>query len=287
MGEVLDYMQEADNNVNIVIIDACRDNPYYRKWRSTRGSNIQGLVKTGISTRGTIIAYATEPEKVAADGKGEKHSPFTESLLKHLDTPSISVERMFKNVTSDVYQNTNNEQFPWTEGAIIGDFSFNPTNIPLEVPKETTVVSKKPTVTFNLDPTSEENPVENNPKPKVPKNWNSTQLAALAQNTIGLYPMPGVKAQQKADKVVRILQQVGFKGTIRVYQKDLSFFDEVNYDPSRGHEIRFDEGLESEESSLLKDILDDKYPELNVELLPANQLGTPTYNLISIFFNNR
>lgn len=125
LGKVLDAMEDAETQVNIVIIDACRDNPFYRRWRSrNRGSgSVRGLAPVQ-SARGTLISFATAPGAFAEDGEGE-NSPFTFHLLQHIKTPNLPVELMFKQVRAGVVQATNNSQTPWEQSSLVGEFSFN------------------------------------------------------------------------------------------------------------------------------------------------------------------
>ncbi len=121
LGKILNAMESAQTSVNIVIIDACRDNPFYRKWRSrNRGTSaVRGLASVQ-SARGTLIAFATAPGEVAEDGEGT-NSPFTANLLKHIKIPNLPVELMFKQVRAGVEQETNREQTPWEQSSL-GDF---------------------------------------------------------------------------------------------------------------------------------------------------------------------
>ncbi len=127
LGDVLGFMEEAENQVNIVIIDACRDNPFYRRWRSTRGStSVRGLSEVDLPPQGTIIAFATGPGEFAEDGEGKRNSPFTSNLLKHIKTPNLEVARMFRQVRAEVLQETDSQQRPWYRESLVGSFFFNP-----------------------------------------------------------------------------------------------------------------------------------------------------------------
>ena len=116
MGE-LDY---AQNELNIVILDACRNNPFARSFRSGGG---QGLATTTAPT-GTFIAYATAPGSVASDGKG-KNGLYTEQLLEALRKPGLRIEDVFKDVRKNVYEKSEKKQVPWENSSIFGDFYFN------------------------------------------------------------------------------------------------------------------------------------------------------------------
>ena len=118
-GRVLGKMEDADNDLNIVILDACRDNPFARSFRSST----QGLARMD-APRGSIIAYATAPGSVAADGGG-RNGVFTKYLLKHMNTPGLPIEDVLKNVRTDVLDESNERQIPWESSSLTGNFYFN------------------------------------------------------------------------------------------------------------------------------------------------------------------
>jgi len=119
LGRVLGEMTDAKNRLNIVILDACRNNPYERSFRSAS----RGLASIDAPS-GTIIAYATAPGSVAADGM-KRNSPYTEALLTHIRVPGLSIEQVFKQVRIQVMKETNDIQVPWESTSLIGDFYFN------------------------------------------------------------------------------------------------------------------------------------------------------------------
>ena len=119
VGKVLGAMEDAGNDLNIVVLDACRDNPYARQWRSTQ----RGLALVQSAT-GTLIAYATKPGGLTEDGNG-RNGTYTSHLLKHIRTPDLDVELMFKRVREGVLQETNRQQIPWESSSLIGSFAFN------------------------------------------------------------------------------------------------------------------------------------------------------------------
>ncbi len=119
---VLKKMEQAKNALNFIILDACRDNPFSGNYRSYP---ISGLAEMNAPT-GTLIAYATSPGSIAADGKGH-NAPYTGKLLKHIQTPLLTVEEMFKRVRKDVLEATNHQQKPWESTSLIGSFYFVPT----------------------------------------------------------------------------------------------------------------------------------------------------------------
>ena len=119
-GLVLGRMENAGNELNIIILDACRNNPFARSWRSAD----VGLAKMD-APKGSIIAYATAPDSVAADGAG-KNGLYTEKLLKAMRAPGQPVEQMFKRVRDEVMRDTRDKQVPWESTSLRGDFYFSP-----------------------------------------------------------------------------------------------------------------------------------------------------------------
>lgn len=118
---VLDKLERVGTRLNIIILDACRNNPF----KGIR-SLPQGLAEMS-SPAGTLIAYATAPGKVAFDGN-ERNSPYTKYLLKFMQAPNLDVEKMFKQVRIAVMADTNNKQVPWEASSLTGDLYFNPQN---------------------------------------------------------------------------------------------------------------------------------------------------------------
>ena len=118
---VLAKMEAAGSKTNIVILDACRDNPFERSWR--RGTEGTGLAFMNAPS-GSLIAYSTAPGKTALDGRG-KNSPYTAALLEHINTPNITVLQMFQKVRSTVMDGSEYKQIPWESTSLRGDFYFS------------------------------------------------------------------------------------------------------------------------------------------------------------------
>lgn len=121
-SRVLAYMEESNSQVNIVILDACRDNPFERSWG--RGIGQRGLT-TMTAPSGSLIAYSTSPGKTASDGN-ESNGLYTSSLLEHIASKNIGILTMFQNVRIDVMGKSNKEQIPWESTSLISDYYFNP-----------------------------------------------------------------------------------------------------------------------------------------------------------------
>jgi hypothetical protein len=117
---VLDKMQTAKNRINVVVLDACRDNPFARSTRSTAGG--LGSMDAPI---GSLVAFATAPGAVASDGKGA-NGLYTQHLLANIDKPGLPIEEVFKRVRLGVRLDSNGEQVPWENTSLEGDFYFFP-----------------------------------------------------------------------------------------------------------------------------------------------------------------
>jgi tetratricopeptide (TPR) repeat protein len=114
---------EAERRVNIVLLDACRDNPLSRSLArslGTRSTSVGQGLATIQSAIGTMIAYATQPENVALDGEG-RNSPFTTALLKYIDTPGADITTVMRRVRADVIAATKEKQVPWDHSSLTGD----------------------------------------------------------------------------------------------------------------------------------------------------------------------
>ncbi len=104
--------------VNILIVDACRNNDLPKSWRSSNN----GLARMD-APAGSFISFATAPGQVASDGNG-RNSPYTKHLLNALKQPNVPIEQVFKQVRRNVMDETGGEQVPWENSSLIGDFYF-------------------------------------------------------------------------------------------------------------------------------------------------------------------
>lgn len=117
---VLEKMESAGNRMNLLILDACRSNPFM----STSRNVPRGLAQMNAPS-GTIVAYATSPGNVALDGAGA-NSPYTRHLAHAILQPGVPVEEVFKQVRTAVRRDTGNAQTPWENTALEGQFYFRP-----------------------------------------------------------------------------------------------------------------------------------------------------------------
>ena len=116
-GIILNEMQAAGNKVNVVILDACRNNPF----KGFRGG-AEGLTSMS-GPKGSLIAYATAPGSVASDGASGHNGVYTSYLKQYIVQPGLSIEEMFKKVLESVSQK-NPDQTPWYNSSMTGSFCF-------------------------------------------------------------------------------------------------------------------------------------------------------------------
>lgn len=121
LDKVVDVMARSKASTKIIILDACRNNPWERRWH--RGPGTRGLASV-YAPKGTIIGFATSPGEVAYDGTG-RNGTYTSALLQHIDTPDCSIETMFKRVRNTVAAASGNRQTSWEHTSLSGEFYFN------------------------------------------------------------------------------------------------------------------------------------------------------------------
>jgi hypothetical protein len=107
--------------LRLVILDACRDNPFTRSMKRTMSNRSisRGLAKVEVSTSDTLIAFAAKAGSTASDGDG-KHSPYTTALVKHLATPDLDLRIALGRVRDDVMKATSRKQEPFFYGSLGG-----------------------------------------------------------------------------------------------------------------------------------------------------------------------
>jgi Caspase domain len=113
---------EPAKHLRLVILDACRDNPFARTMKRTIGSRAvgRGLAKVEPTSPNTLIAFASKAGSTASDGDS-KNSPFTSALVKHIATPGLDLRKAFGFVRDEVLKNTSNRQEPYVYGSLGGD----------------------------------------------------------------------------------------------------------------------------------------------------------------------
>jgi hypothetical protein len=126
--DVMVALANARNRLNIVILDACRNNPFARSFRTAS----RGLARLDAPV-GSLVAFSTAPGQVAADGDGD-NSPYTTALVDVLAQPSMKIEDVFKRVRERVYASSGGLQVPWESSSILGDFYFSGDQASAELP---------------------------------------------------------------------------------------------------------------------------------------------------------
>ncbi len=124
VGRVLKKFDVAKNDLNIIILDACRNNPFVKEWSNYRvvGDEV-GLTKPSSSMpKNTFLIYSAEPGKTASDGAG-RNGLFTEVLLKNINRP-LELDALYKTVSQSVKEKSKQQQTPYREGNFTGNFNF-------------------------------------------------------------------------------------------------------------------------------------------------------------------
>ena len=136
--DLVQRMMERETTTNIIVMDACRDNPLARNLAralGTRSVQVGRGLSPVESGEGTLISFSTQPGSVALDGKG-RNSPFTEALLKHMATPGDDLSAILINVRNDVMQATDRKQVPWEHSAMTARFFFLEPQVPVDQEQE-------------------------------------------------------------------------------------------------------------------------------------------------------
>jgi Flp pilus assembly protein TadD len=116
---------DDEARANVVVLDACRDNPLARRFASKLGATRSAAAPAGLAGyatvgTGTLIAFATAPGQTALDGSGG-NSPFTTAFIKHVRTRGIEVNQMLTRVRIEVAAETKNRQVPWANSSLLGE----------------------------------------------------------------------------------------------------------------------------------------------------------------------
>ncbi|SFE62094.1 caspase family protein [Thermoflexibacter ruber] len=146
VNDILAAMNEKQGNVNIIILDACRDNPVEKVAVATKGlsksvATTQGLAPVTTS-EGTVILYATSAGRKASDGEGD-NGLFTSELIKQMNKPRIRIEDVFKEVGKEVSLKSKGKQRPEFSGTFYGDFFFKPEKYMTPAEKEAERLEKE------------------------------------------------------------------------------------------------------------------------------------------------
>lgn len=199
LGFILKQM-ERGKRTNIILMDACRDNPFaanLARSMGTRSASIgRGLapLETGV---GTFVGFATQPGNVALDGQTD-NSPFTKAIIKHLAVPGLDIGVMMRRVREEVIAETDGKQVPWSNSSLVGDsvvLNQTPRQIVVEpkVQKSTPAISNpKPSAALSTSVPSSNGAANNNANVALELSyWNTikdSQSPTLLQSYIAQYP---------------------------------------------------------------------------------------------------
>jgi formylglycine-generating enzyme required for sulfatase activity len=193
---VIEQMRYARNRLNIVILDACRNNPFTRSMRSVD----HGLA-TMDAPAGILIAYSTAPGAVAADGTG-RDSPYTEALSQAMQNLHEPVEQVFKHVRVGVMGATSGKQVPWESSSLTGDFYFAAAKAepaPTSAPKPGTPLPSAPT------------PAAPAPSAAAEANRSSSTFGSFMSGLFGSSKSTPEAASKPADAPIRVAANIPTK----------------------------------------------------------------------------
>ena len=139
---IMRQFERAGNRLNLLVLDACRNNPFKGQFRNA----LRGLQRIEHGS-GAMIAFSAGPGQAALDGKDD-NSPYTKALVKAMQVPGLKVEEVFKRVRIEVERETGGAQTPWEESSLRGEFYFKPAEN--TVVDETTVTDPITTATDPL-----------------------------------------------------------------------------------------------------------------------------------------
>jgi uncharacterized caspase-like protein len=180
--DILDRLTEARVRLSVVILDACRDNPFAKSFRSVS----RGLARID-PARGTILAYATAPGQVADDGDGD-NGIYTGELLKAMSEPGKKLQDIFYEVTDAVERRTGNRQTPWINSSFRGDFFFvRPLTPPTDPPA---LMSVSAEIVFWQSIASSTNPLDYEAYLKTYPHGSFATLAQLRRDLLTKLPTP-------------------------------------------------------------------------------------------------
>ena len=124
LGRLLDLMEGARSDVNVIIVDACRNNPFARGLGRDLSNRGLGRVEAALS--GSVIASSTASGEIAADGSVGRNSPYTRHLLEQMQAPGLEIGPMLRRVSAGVQRDTDGSQQPWVARSLTEDFYFVP-----------------------------------------------------------------------------------------------------------------------------------------------------------------
>ena len=232
LNDVMSALAFSRARLTFVVLDACRDNPYKRGFRSVQ----RGLALVD-APRGSLIAYATSPGDVAADGAGA-NSPYTAALAELMNEPGVPVEQVFKKVRIRVAEATDGKQLPWESSSLTGDFYF-----------KTGAAADSGAAETVTPPPGETGPATGGePQQGMAADAELAYLDAIAANDSDSYRqfLADYPSSPRAEQVRRILQSqvenelwknVADENTVASYQRYLAAFPKAIYAEEAGQRM--------------------------------------------------
>ncbi len=196
VGFLLGRMATARSRINLVVLDACRNNPFAGKG----GNTAQGLAQMDAPV-GTLLAFATAPGKLAADSGGGANSLYAANFAQHLLTPGLPVEHVFKRVREAVVRATREQQVPWESSSLQGEFAFIP-GATTSAQSNSPEVEAAGEIAFWNSILSAQRADEYR---AYLRQYPNGRFAALAQARVASYaPAPALAALARADTLPRV-----------------------------------------------------------------------------------
>lgn len=269
VSNVLRAMEYAGNRLNIVILDACRNNPFKRSFRSTT----RGLANME-APAGTLLAYATAPGSVAADGTG-RNGLYTSTILEYMMADGLPIERLFKRVRRGVMKATEGNQVPWESSSLTGDFYFR-------LPKEGT----RPAVLDNSVPEwKKQDSVIASVAPSVREGRFFLDPAATRESKSSIFVFVKNRFSRKADGT--IYDSLLKKTWLVAGTRDIFDWHKANdYCESRDGNYRLPT-KEELQSLITKERLDGDWGEIDSNFFPKNSRSNKCWTSSSGAFGVR
>lgn len=192
-AEAVDAMASAQGGLNIVVLDACRNNPIAK-------SGTLGLSRID-SNSNLFVSFATSPGSVALDGEGT-NSPYTKNLADAVATDNLNLEETFKRTLKGVYQETRGEQTPWISSSFFGDFVFRPTR----PPPQASVPASHPSTAPYKPPPPAPSGSWTPPRQTAP---GQTAAAAAAASLAGVYRADGLNPNKSRYRGMAVIVPEG------------------------------------------------------------------------------
>ena len=281
---LVEEMSFASNRMNIIILDACRNNPFERRFRSVQ----RGLARIEAG-KNMIVAYSTAPGAVAADGAG-RNGLYTVELLDALEVPGLKIEEVFKRVRVRVAEKTGDNQIPWESSALTDDFVFNanPASPQTEVVASTSPANGAGTTTPVLSP-SRETPAPSVSVPPPVRPATTTEPATSSNRQVLIAPFAANITQDWSEKDLADVARAAVARQSR-YSLAKSYYHDRDYYDSIARPGKYWQGANRKTPDV--DALTELAAAAHADAVVAvaydgfsdsRHMGDPSENLIQVF----